>query len=115
MRTNRTRHLIGMVIGIVCVLGLFAAAANATPGPSSLPLPAQATLERAPTADAWISSQFTTNNFGDSISLPAGRDGDWGTRRSLLWFDLSELPPDTLPLSATLELALWWGEGDPYV
>jgi len=103
-----------MVIGMACVLGLFAAAANATPAPASPPLPAQATLERPPTADAWIASRFVYENFGGSVILPAGLDGDWGTRRSLLWFDLSELPPDTLPLSATLELALWWGEGDPW-
>ncbi len=115
MRTHRICYLTATVLGVACALALLAAAANATPAPASPPLPAQATLELEPTADAWIASGFAHDNFGDSIVLPAGLDGDFGTRRSLIWFDLSHLPPDTLPLSATLELALWWGEGDPWV
>ncbi len=115
MRTIRTCHLIATAIGLTLVSALFGVAARATPAPASPPVVAQATLELEPSADAWVASAYAYENFGQSIILPAGRDGQFGTRRSLIYFDLSALPHDALPITATLELALWWGEGAPWV
>ncbi|MBC7259542.1 MAG: DNRLRE domain-containing protein [Chloroflexi bacterium] len=115
MRTKHSCYLIAALAAAIVGLLAYAAVSQARPPLALSDPPAQATLELEPTADAWIASLFAYDNFGDSIILPAGRDGQWGTRRSLLWFDLSGLPPDTLPLTATLDLGLWWGEGDPWV
>lgn len=53
--------------------------------------------------DAVIDSSFPTTNYGDSDTLATdGETGGNGSMSSLLWFDLSSIPPGTTITSAQL-------------
>ena len=88
-----------------------AAQAVPTPTPTATPGPGQVIL--TPVADAWVETGNPLANYGSSPDLHvvyvAGSSG-WA-ERSLLRFDLSNLPAGVIVDSATLILALQNGYG----
>lgn len=115
MNAHWKRHLAGIAL-VAAGLAIAATRSLSAPPPDAPPAPqAQDVLVVEASADAWITSRFAYENFGDETTLPVGLDPTWGTRRAILQFDLSDLPQDALPLSATLELYTWWGQGTPWV
>ena len=73
---------------------------------------ASTTVQIPASADAYISSQFHSNNYGTATLLYVQTEGSRGSstyrRRSLFNFDLSTIPSGVVILEATLKLYFYW-------
>lgn len=101
-RRNRRRWWSLLVATLLTSAGLSAGTleARAAAEPAPMPASTDTVVDLLPTADAYVSSRYPTENFGQSTSLIVDNSPQ---RHSFLRFDLSAYPAASL-LSATLTL-----------